>query len=105
MNIFTSNFGIRGLDITARSKHVFSPTWTMVRRYKDGTISKTQYKKLYLHLLEKRKKRIDEWVDNQGLTESRTFCCFCPPGAFCHRVLAAKWLEKNYKKITYVGEI
>jgi hypothetical protein len=121
MDIYTAQYKYAGadrLDITVKSSvhpgNVLAPTWNMVMRYKDQKLSDWDYTVQYFSLLVGRMNapemegRVNRSAFNM-LTEQKqipqriTLVCFCPSGAFCHRVLAARMLESmGYGK--YVGE-
>ena len=99
-------FGPNRLDITVKTGlKAFAPTWDMVIGYKDEKLSETAYQEKYLAMLSKsvngpfRK----QWQDLFAMDET-VLVCFCATGQFCHRILLAKWLEKQYG-FPYCGEI
>ena len=90
-------------DITVKTgDKIFAPSWDMVKGYKSETISNKEYIKLYSRLM------VKSYNDHRHVWESIlnmneiTFCCYCRPGDFCHRVLLAKYFEKL--GATYKGE-
>ena len=106
LRIFTSQFGYSGpdrFDITAKQKTPFSPTWSMVKDYKDGIINQEEYSDLYSDLMNK------SYANNYGywsgtLNLNRvTFVCYCNPYRFCHRFLLAHYFESL--GANYCGEI
>lgn len=92
------------LDVTIKSgDKAFSPTWDMVTRHKNGTLTDEHYIAMYrlLMLISWKKNR---WRWDELLQQDRVvLVCYCPAGAFCHRVLLAEMLEKLGAK--YCGEI
>ena len=86
---------------------LFAPaSWDFVMLYKSGKMTKETYEKKYLTLLEHRKKQWPEHFKKLLKKNEITFVCFCAPGAFCHRVLAARWFEEAFSgKCMYGGEV
>ena len=114
--IYTAQYRYSGpdrLDITVKGQDpmgkVLAPTWEMVRGYK-GNPSKFRsiYIGMYRAMLDSRAvmpdtQRLLFGILARAVKEDVTFVCFCRSGAFCHRVLAAGWIEANYN-IEYKGE-
>ena len=103
-------------DITVKSAtefRMFAPTWDMVNGYKSGALSQERYTELYHDIIK------DVWDNNfaawKVLLEyaelsNVVLVCFCPAGAFCHRVLLAQWAEiaggaLGYTNTEYKGEL
>lgn len=106
MLIYTSVVGYRerdALNITAGTKHLLAPPWLLVEKYNAREIDCNDYTRLYHLLLRERREQLDRWVLSLR-QESLTLLCYCPPGRFCHRVLAAVWLASRYRFIHYLGE-
>ena len=103
MNIYTASMGYTGtdkLDITAKSSScaygkMFAPEWHMVRGLRSGEIDEDKYERMYRALMNERFKyhspHMEQWVK---IDQTRTLVCYCKPGAFCHRIIAAEGLEK-----------
>ena len=113
MDIYTSQlkyFGNDRFDITVKGqdpvgKH-FTPTWEMVSSFKKGTISQELYTNAYIGILSKSLATNHQiWQQVQNAYADRiTLVCFCPAGAFCHRILLANALQgMGWGK--YKGEI
>ncbi len=106
LKVYTSQFGYAGsdrMDITAKNKTPFSPTWEMVKDYKTGGISQSQYSNMYLELMvESFATNYRFWLDVLYMPRV-TLVCYCAPGDFCHRVLMARYLE--FLGAEYCGEI
>ena len=97
------------IDVTVKSAEgkarLVAPTWDMVRGYKAGSIDDEEYTKLYMEILERNEQRIlDAFSFYSTLTQKVALACYCKAGAFCHRVLLAKWLSEKLGW-EYVGEI
>jgi len=113
MDIYTSQLKYSGndrLDITVRGrdpigKH-FAPTWEMVKRFNNKTISQELYILAYGGILAKSialNGQIWQQV-RETYIDRITLVCFCPTGAFCHRVLLANAFQgMGWGK--YKGEI
>lgn len=110
MNIYTSTINYSGkhkLDITIKSGDIFyAPTWKMVMAFKQNKYSKEEYTKDYLDIISRRfNNPKNDWKIKSLLKkEIIVFCCYCKPKHFCHRILLANYLAKNYGAI-YKGEI
>ena len=110
LEIWTAQYRYSGpdrLDITAKSKDplskYFAPTWDLVLRYKNKSISEEEYTEEYLELMRNVYRKFPN-VWRQLLSRKRVvLVCFCRPNTFCHRTLLAKILEKL--GATYKGEI
>jgi len=105
MDIYTAQYRYKGddrLDITVKGGDdigkTFAPTWEMVNKYKAGTMSEEYYTDLYQNLMNSRweeqkkyyKTTFDMVAKGKGTV---TLVCFCPSGAFCHRVILAEGLD------------
>ena len=115
MKIYTAQYKYSGddrIDITVKGNtppgNVLAPTWAMVRGLQAGKITQWDYTIKYFSLLMTRTMSIgDAWRSTLDQIvydrKSITLVCFCPPGEFCHRVLAANMLQHmNYG--VYHGE-
>ena len=106
VEVYTSQFRYSGLDrfdITAKQKTPFSPTWSMVNRFKNGTINQEEYSNLYADLMNRSYiTNYNSWRDVLNLNKV-IFVCYCNPNGFCHRFLLAQHFESLGAK--YCGEI
>jgi len=106
VKVYTSQFRYSGpdrLDITAKQKTPFSPTWRMVNRFKNGTINQEEYSKLYIDLMNRSYAiNYNSWCNILNRNKI-TFVCYCNPKRFCHRFLLAQYFEILGAK--YYGEI
>lgn len=98
MKIQTSTIRYNGadkLDITIKSgNRVFAPTWDMVMDHKKRRLSDKEYTNKYIEMMRiSWARHADEWYWLLG-QEIVTLCCYCPPGAFCHRHILKQLLEK-----------
>lgn len=111
MDIYTAQIRYSGadrLDVTVKGQDpfgkFFAPTWDMVRGTKNGTLSEGGYRSMYYGILLGLPPAI--WSGFQGLSKPEgtiTLMCYCPAGAFCHRVILAEVME-NRKLGEYKGE-
>lgn len=99
LEIWTAQYRYSGkdrVDVTVKSStypwNLFAPTWTMVMDYK-RTGDEQDYVKKYNDIVK------EVYIkQEQGLltllnsNRTITLICFCPAGAFCHRVLLAQHL-------------
>ena len=86
------------LDVTVKSAKgwasMLAPTWTMVRGYKDGTLSEADYTVAYREIL---KRKVPLVIGHLRLgVPAITFLCYCPDGAFCHTHLLIDLLCEHY---------
>ena len=92
------------LDITVKGDDdtgkILAPTWEMVRGVKNGTMSHNEYTKRYTDILFNVP---DGYVTELLKRSSITLVCFCKPYTFCHRYLAAIFLD--IKGGVYMGEV
>lgn len=103
MDIFTAQYRYDGpnrLDITVKGQDpvgkLFAPTWSMVMGLKNGSMTEEGYTQVYNRILDNvfaGASGYSLWQDFSR-QERVTFVCFCPTGAFCHRVLLAVYLQK-----------
>jgi hypothetical protein len=106
MDIYTAHYRYGGpdrADITVKGKvwpySLLAPTWEMVTTYKEGKLPQWDYAIKYFSLLFNRVafpgagKAALEQI-REAHRESITLVCFCPAGAFCHRILAARLFEE-----------
>jgi len=114
MTLYTAQYRYSGndrFDITVKGKENadLAPTWDMVNRWKasdKGELAKARYTVEYFDLLSRR--HAQNPAAFQGLSmlsanQNITIVCFCPEGAFCHRLLLVAWMEKYYNT-QYGGE-
>lgn len=95
--VYTAQYRYSGpdrTDITVKGNdpdgRVFAPTWSMVMGVKQGKLSEEDYVKLYLDILQNIIP-IDS-IDWLLSVPTRTFVCFCPQNAFCHRNILVNYL-------------
>jgi hypothetical protein len=106
VNIYTAQFNYSGpdrLDITVKSDiypgNLFAPTWDMVKAYKAKQINDWQYTVQWFSLMVVRFHVISDSSRGTLNTillehpENLVLVCYCPSGAFCHRILAAQMLH------------
>lgn len=95
--VYTAQFRYGGsdrFDSTAKEKTVVSPPWWLVKAYQSGTMDAETYKDKYYEFLDyTRETRKSEWSELLHRYEV-TLVCYCRKGDFCHRLLAANYLEK-----------
>lgn len=113
MEIWTAHVSYKEsdrVDITTRRTHVqgaaFAPDWeTMVKPYRNGTLSKEVYTEMYMERMRKsyaQNRNSWLWLVDQPMV---TLVCFCKPDEFCHRVILAKEiLNIHFKDAQYMGE-
>ena len=107
VKIYTSQFRYNSndrYDITVKTGDPdFAPTWDMVMKYKNGSLSEEDYIEMYRQLmLNTYNTKREKW--NKILNKDRiTFVCYCAANKFCHRKLLAKYFEKT--GASYEGEI
>ncbi|MCW4014048.1 MAG: hypothetical protein NWF07_13830 [Candidatus Bathyarchaeota archaeon] len=107
--IYTSRIthtGPDSIDITVKSAKgiakKFAPTWDMVKKYKEGKLSKLQYTRKYARMINRLK--AEDFEELIGDKKRIILTCYCKAGEFCHRTLLAKFLEQEGYGI-YGGEI
>ena len=110
IKVYTAQMSYSGedrVDITVKSAkgdaHLVAPTWGMVQGYKSGTMSEAAYTSAYLSILERNKAQILKFFYTKDPGEI-TLVCYCPSGAFCHRVILAEWLQSVSVVFEYKGE-
>ena len=105
--LYTAQYNYKGIDrydITVAAKNIFSPTWTMVEKYR-ACGNEDEYTKLYETMMRKSySKHLQFWEEMVKMCTRHniTLVCYCKPGDFCHRVLLAGFLVKCGAK--YGGE-
>ena len=99
MDIYTSTYrynGIDRLDITVKGNdhvgRIFAPTWDMVMGIKNGTMSEEEYTLRYMEIVATAIVDYNDIFFPLLIRKRITAVCFCPAGAFCHRVLWARAL-------------
>ncbi len=103
MEIWTSTIRYKGsdkADVTRKFAtgycEALAPPWALINDLRYGRITEQEYESRYMDRLENEVPiAFPEllMIDYKKKYGSITLCCFCKPGAFCHRVLLAKWLE------------
>jgi hypothetical protein len=102
--------GIELIDTTVKTGiPAFAPTWDMVLKSKDGSLSHEDYTSMYRDMM------LRSYMTNQtawlGLLQKSkiAIACYCKAGDFCHRHLFIKYLEGVCKSrnipFTNMGEI
>lgn len=105
--------GIPVLDVTVKSgDKAFAPTWDFLMAYKNSAKdvrAENDYTHHFLaHMRESFKRNTAHW---RAVLERESLCllCYCPAGAFCHRLILVDIYEKQCKHwgipFTYGGEI
>ena len=109
IEIWTARVGYAGgdrLDISVAGASrpdnglgaILAPSWDLVWGIKRGEIGEQEYEGRYLAMLRKRYRQDpcgwDVLLDKLARQGSVTLCCYCPKGAFCHRVIAAEKVLK-----------
>lgn len=98
LQVYTSQYSYRGedrLDTTVKtSDKLFAPTWDMVMRHKNGTLSDEEYREKYMSLMRRSFVNQREKWDDLLQKERVTFVCFCRKENFCHRLLLAEIFER-----------
>lgn len=64
-----------------------APSVELLNGYKNGTVTKEEYEKIFNAQL--------EGIDPSIVPDNSVLLCFEKPGDFCHRHLVAAWLRKN----------
>jgi O-acetyl-ADP-ribose deacetylase (regulator of RNase III)/uncharacterized protein YeaO (DUF488 family) len=102
MDIYTAQYAYSGpdrLDITVKGQDLvgktYAPTWDLVNRFKSGEADEDQYTREFAALMNGRYRYESAYMESLATREgTTTLVCFCPPGAFCHRIIVAEGLEK-----------
>ena len=76
-----------------RHYSLLAPTWEMVNAHRDKQLGDDHYITMYLRLLEQR--GITPQQVLEALGPGSIMLCFCGRGKFCHRHVAAEWLEQG----------
>lgn len=107
MKVFTSNFRRSGhhpgaVSIANTQRFYWNvprykpliPPFKLVRDSKDGLIPREEFDRVYRAQLSRLNPR---WVlcDLADIAPEVVLCCWEKPGAYCHRRLAAEWLESE----------
>ncbi len=85
--------GYCAIDVTVKSSKGakdLAPTWDMVKRYKDETLSEKEYTKQYLKILQRsRHNNPEKWLNTLRKFDKIVFLCYCDvlAGDFCHRLI------------------
>lgn len=98
------NFLIKDITIKSCDEDIWflAPTWELVEQYKSGQISEEKFTHKYLDLINFRWDVLLPSKINNLIKKNVILVCYCPPGQFCHRKLAAEFLVK--KGGEYIGE-
>lgn len=74
------------------------PTWDMVNGIKEGTLTEEEYTKKYIALLDAREVTYEKVVEALG--EDAILICWEGTKKFCHRKLAARYLEQTKQGVS-----
>ena len=116
LEIYTSTIRYGGpdrLDVTVKSAgelgRAFAPAWDIVRGYQEGRISEEEYARRYRRMMLGSFKTNRAAWERVAAMDRVVLCCYCRPGAFCHRRLLAEYLVRAAqalgKEAAYRGEI
>ena len=103
LHVYTAQLGTYqgpdALDVTIKSStglgRVFAPTrWDMVMGVKRGRVNQEAYQQWYLDVLRDSYRRHRQEWDTLLSRRRVVLLCYCPPGAFCHRLILADVLGK-----------
>jgi len=103
MRVYTAQYKYEGpdrLDITVANAtdyygKMFAPDWDLVNGYKNGSVSEESYSHYFRNMMNERYRYNSAYMTQYAQRdETVTLVCFCPAGAFCHRVIVAEGLEK-----------
>lgn len=96
--IFTAQLRYGGkdsLNVTTSGKDpigkAFAPGWRLVNGIKNNTMSEESYIAEYAPMV---KKALNANAGYLKSLKEVTLTCFCPAGAFCHRVIMAEMMEE-----------
>lgn len=106
-------FNIPVLDVTVKSgDRLFAPSWKFLMEYKSsdkGEIAQKNYTEAFImHMRQSFRINPNHW---RGALAQDVLCilCYCPAGAFCHRLLLVDLFEKQCRHwgipFAYGGEI
>lgn len=106
--IYTAHYRYAGpdrTDITVKGQDTmgkfFAPNWDMVMGVKKGTMSEHEYVYRYMEIIRRVPINVWEWLLS---AEERTFVCFCPEQAFCHRNILTNYMLSILKgRLRYGG--
>ena len=101
---YTSYYAKKGIDplavsISAKAPHHFkgrwylklAPTWEMINGIKHGGWTEYDYTTAYMDKLAD----LDPHQVVNDLADGSFLLCYEPGGDFCHRHIAAEWIESN----------
>lgn len=91
-NAFATSVGLPNWYLGKRIKDV-APTWDLVRGFKTGIVSESQYMDAYLHLLQLR--NVDPHELIESLPNNAFLLCYESPTEFCHRHILGAWIQYN----------
>ncbi len=102
--LFTSYYAKKGTDpkavsISAKAPHYFhgrwylklAPTWEMINGIRNGGWSEYDYTAAYLEKLED----LDPFQVVDDLEDGSIMLCYEVPSDFCHRHIAAEWIQQE----------
>lgn len=70
-----------------------APTWELLKDYKEGRCDEDDYTIRYLEQLADAKLDPYDVIDN--MADGSILLCYEGPGKFCHRYIAAEWIERG----------
>lgn len=104
---YTSYYAKHGRDpkavsISARWPHYFrgrwynklTPSWEMINGIKHGNWSERDYVEAYLYLLN-HTRRLDPFDVVDDLVDGSILLCYEVSSDFCHRHIAAEWIQQH----------
>lgn len=97
--------GILALDTTVKTgAWQVAPSWDLVLGIKKKLITQEEYTRRYYEMLEYNLSRDPAFFYTLRQEPEVALGCYCPPKAFCHRLLLVEFL-KRLTDIEYLGEL
>ena len=94
--------GVMGVDVTVKSAkdfaRAFSPKWSMVMGYKNGTLTEVQYTEQYMKILDAVSVEAWRWLYAQAVNGEIVLLCYCRDGQLCHTNLIIQFATEKYPK-------
>lgn len=89
-------YKIEMVDTTVKGKNpLFAPTWDLVMGSKQGEITPEEYRIQYRRLMIDSWKRYrPQWEEFLRREDPVAIACYCPAGAFCHRLVLKDIFEE-----------
>lgn len=104
VGVQVSNSYPKWLDVSLVNMKELAPNWGLVERWKAGSITEEEFKRVYLQELEckvNKSEVVAKLLDLLNEHDDVVLLCYEKVGDVCHRHWLAEWLDIGIKEMPY----